>query len=102
MLLARGDEQHTIHFARIANCLRRRVEPFRRSYCCNSLDLVNHTSLRSRPLMTQHLVALAISLPLQLALIPLNGRKLWFTPGELRFWAIAVFIIVEIAILAIA
>jgi hypothetical protein len=43
-----------------------------------------------------HAILLGLSLPLQLAFIPLNTRKKWFTPGELRFWAVAVFVLVEI------
>lgn len=49
--------------------------------------------------MTQILVLLA-ALPVQLALIPLNARTRWLTPGELRFWTIAAFVIFEVGYLA--
>jgi hypothetical protein len=47
-----------------------------------------------------HLVLLLVALPLQCGLAVLNGRTQWFTPGELRFWAVAVFVILEIVYLA--
>jgi hypothetical protein len=46
-----------------------------------------------------HLIALLLALPLQLGLAALNSRTSFFTPGELRFWGIAVFIIVEVGYL---
>ncbi len=46
-----------------------------------------------------HLIVLLLALPLQLGLAALNGRTNFFTPGELRFWGIAVFLIVEIGYL---
>jgi hypothetical protein len=46
-----------------------------------------------------HLILLILALPLQFGLAALNGRTLWFTPGELRFWGVAVFLILEIAYL---
>jgi hypothetical protein len=46
-----------------------------------------------------HLGLLLLALPLQLGLAGLNARARWFTPGELRFWAVAVFVILEIAYL---
>lgn len=48
-----------------------------------------------------HLVVLLIALPFQMGLAALNTRVRWFTPGELRFWAIAVFVFLEIVYLAI-
>ena len=50
--------------------------------------------------MIPHILALAISLPIQLGLVSLNHTRNFFTVGELRFWSIAVFVIVEIAYLA--
>ena len=44
-------------------------------------------------------VLLLLASPLQLGLAALNGRRHWFTPGELRFWAVAVFVILEIVYL---
>jgi len=49
----------------------------------------------------QHILALVIALPMQLAMVPLNRRAQWFTPGELRFWAVAVFVTVEVVLLAL-
>jgi hypothetical protein len=44
---------------------------------------------------------LVAALPLQLALVPINARKGWLTPGELRFWCVAIFVLVEIIYLAV-
>jgi hypothetical protein len=46
-----------------------------------------------------HLVVLLVALPLQLGLAAINSRTAFFTPGELRFWGVALFLIVEIAYL---
>ncbi len=48
-----------------------------------------------------HLLILLIALPFQLGLAGVNARVRWFTPGELRFWGIAVFVLFEIIYLAI-
>jgi hypothetical protein len=45
------------------------------------------------------LLILALAVPFQLVLLPINARNHWFTPGELRFWAVAVFVLVEIVYL---
>lgn len=50
--------------------------------------------------MIPHIVVLALSLPFQIGLVSLNRKRNFFTVGELRFWSIAVFVIVEIAYLA--
>jgi hypothetical protein len=47
-----------------------------------------------------HPLLLLAALPLQLGLAVLNGRTGWLTPGELRFWGVAVFVFVELAYLA--
>jgi hypothetical protein len=49
-----------------------------------------------------HAIILGIALPLQLGLVPFNAAKRWLTPGELRFWTIAVFILIELIYLAIS
>ncbi len=54
--------------------------------------------MQTTPLL--HLVLLLLALPLQLGLAVLNGRTRWLTPGELRFWGVAIFLIVEIIYLA--
>ena len=46
-------------------------------------------------------VLLGAALPLQLLLIPLNARTGWLTPGELRFWAVAFFVVVELCYLTV-
>ena len=51
-------------------------------------------------MLAAQMLVLLVSLPFQLALVPLNARKLWFTPGELRFWAVAIFVIVEVIYIA--
>ncbi len=47
-----------------------------------------------------HLALLTAALPLQLGLVLANARSGWFTPGEIRFWGIAVFVILEIVYMA--
>ncbi len=47
-----------------------------------------------------HLFVLLIALPFQLALVAVNARTRWFTPGELRFWGIALFVFLEIIYMA--
>lgn len=54
-----------------------------------------------KTLLTQVMI-LGIALPLQLALVPFNVAKRWLTPGELRFWTIAVFILIELIYLVIS
>ncbi len=51
--------------------------------------------------LTQTIV-LVIALPFQLGLIPLNARTRWFSTGELRFWTIVIFIVVEICYLIVS
>ncbi|MFO1060127.1 MAG: hypothetical protein U1E53_24555 [Dongiaceae bacterium] len=47
-----------------------------------------------------HLALLLLALPLQAGLVLINARRDWFTPGELRFWGVAVFVMLELAYLA--
>jgi len=47
-----------------------------------------------------HLLLLLLALPLQAGLVLANARTGWFTPGELRFWGVAVFVLVEIVYMA--
>lgn len=47
-----------------------------------------------------HLALLLAALPLQIGLVLANARTGWFTPGEIRFWGIAAFAILEIAYMA--
>ena len=46
--------------------------------------------------MSAHLlVALAVA-PLQFGLAAVNSRKDWFTPGEIRFWGVVIFVAAEL------
>lgn len=47
-----------------------------------------------------HFLLLLVALPLQAGLVLANAWTQWFTPGELRFWGIAVFVLVEIVYMA--
>jgi hypothetical protein len=47
-----------------------------------------------------HLLLLLLALPLQAGLVLVNARRDWFTPGELRFWGVAVFVMLELVYLA--
>jgi hypothetical protein len=52
-------------------------------------------------MLARQLLVLALAVPFQLVLLPINARKHWFTPGELRFWAVAIFIVVEVVYLIV-
>jgi hypothetical protein len=52
-------------------------------------------------MVASQLLILALAVPLQLSLLPLNAQKHWFTPGELRFWAVALFVLVEVVYLIV-
>ncbi len=45
-------------------------------------------------------MVLSIAFPFQLGLVAVNARTRWLTPGELRFWGIAIFVFLEIVYLA--
>ncbi len=45
--------------------------------------------------MLEHLLVFAASMPFQLALGVWNTRRRWFTPGEVRFWGVALFVAAE-------
>jgi len=49
------------------------------------------------PATAIHAWLLLVALPLQFGLVAVNARWRWLTPGELRFWTIAVFVFVEVA-----
>jgi hypothetical protein len=51
--------------------------------------------------LAAQLLILAAAIPFQLALLPVNAHNQWFTPGELRFWAVAVFVLLEIIYLTV-
>ena len=48
-----------------------------------------------------HLVVLLLALPLQFGFGVFNGRVGWFTSGEVRFWGVVAFVILEIIYLII-
>jgi hypothetical protein len=52
-------------------------------------------------MVASQLLILALAVPLQLSLLPLNAQKHWFTPGELRFWAVALFVLIEVVYLIV-
>ena len=45
--------------------------------------------------MLAHIIIFAACVPLQLALGVWNTRKKWLTPGEVRFWGMAIFVTAE-------
>ncbi|MDH3464764.1 MAG: hypothetical protein OES26_02430 [Gammaproteobacteria bacterium] len=45
--------------------------------------------------LLQHFMVFAICAPLQLSIGIWNTRKHWLTPGEVRFWGVAIFVLVE-------
>lgn len=51
-------------------------------------------------MLITHLLVFAAALPFQVALVPLNRAKGWFSPGEIRFWTVAIFVIAELVYLA--
>ncbi len=51
-------------------------------------------------MIKEQILILLVSFPLQIALLPFNRRYMVFTPGEIRFWSIAIFAAVELIFLA--
>ncbi len=45
--------------------------------------------------MAEHLIVFCAAAPLQLSLGVLNTRVKWFTPGEVRFWGVVIFVAAE-------
>ncbi len=45
--------------------------------------------------MLEHLIVFAVCVPLQLLLGVWNSRMKWFTPGEVRFWGMSIFVTAE-------
>lgn len=45
--------------------------------------------------MIEHLLVFAASAPFQYALGAWNTRRRWFTPGEIRFWGVVIFVVAE-------
>lgn len=54
----------------------------------------------NRHVLITHLLVFASALPFQISLVPLNRARGWFSPGELRFWTVAIFVIAELTYLA--
>ena len=52
-------------------------------------------------LVLEHLIVFATCAPLQLGIGVLNTRKKWLTPGEVRFWGVALFVAAEFAYLGL-
>jgi hypothetical protein len=49
-----------------------------------------------------HIIVLAICLPLFIGLGMLNSRLNLLTPGEIRFWGVCIFVAVEFLYLGLA
>jgi hypothetical protein len=43
----------------------------------------------------EHLFVFLVCAPLQLCIGIWNTRSKWLTPGEVRFWGVAVFVLAE-------
>lgn len=52
--------------------------------------------------MIDHIIVLAICLPLFIGLGILNSRLNLLTPGEIRFWGVCIFVAVEFLYLGLA
>lgn len=52
-------------------------------------------------MLKEQIAVLLLSLPFQVALLPLNNRYMLFTPGELRFWSVAILVAIELIFLAV-
>jgi hypothetical protein len=51
--------------------------------------------------MLPHLFVFLASIPLQVALGVWNTRRRYFTPGEVRFWGVALFVAAEFVYLGV-
>ena len=45
--------------------------------------------------MLEHVIVFAVCAPFQLLLGVWNTRSKWLTPGEVRFWGMAIFVVAE-------
>ena len=45
--------------------------------------------------MLEHIIVFAVCTPFQILLGIWNTRKRWLTPGEVRFWGVAIFVAAE-------
>jgi hypothetical protein len=52
--------------------------------------------------MIQHSLVLLVCLPLMVLLGAWNTRKKVFTPGEIRFWGVAIFVASEFVYLGMS
>ncbi len=52
--------------------------------------------------MLEHVIVAAVCAPFQLLIGVWNTRSHWLTPGEVRFWGVALFVAVELAYLGIS
>ena len=51
--------------------------------------------------MLEHVAVAAVCVPFQLMIGVWNTRRRWLTPGEVRFWGVALFIAVELVYLGV-
>ena len=52
--------------------------------------------------MLEHVLVAAVCVPFQLLIGVWNTRSKWLTPGEVRFWGVAVFLVAEFVYLGVA
>ena len=45
--------------------------------------------------MLEHIIVFAVCAPFQILLGIWNTRRRWLTPGEVRFWGVAIFVAAE-------
>ena len=51
--------------------------------------------MRETRAVLEHFAVFAVCAPFQLLLGVWNTRKKWLTPGEVRFWGMALFVVAE-------
>ena len=52
--------------------------------------------------MLEQIAVVAICAPFQLMIGGWNTRQQWLTPGEVRFWGVALFVTVEFVYLGVS
>ncbi len=51
--------------------------------------------MRKTRAVLEHIIVFAVCAPFQLLLGVWNTRSKWLTPGEVRFWGMAIFVVAE-------
>ncbi len=52
--------------------------------------------------MLEHVIVVAVCAPFQLMIGVWNTRRKWLTPGEVRFWGVALFVTAEFLYLGVS